>query len=110
MSAEDDNKALIVRYFDFLNQGNLPSEEFLDPGFVFHDPGTVEVNDLASARRWVADGYNAFPDWHSTIEDIVAEGDKVVCRYSSRMTHKRDFMGVAGTGKQLTLTAARSTG
>jgi len=37
MSAEDSNKALIVRYFDFLDQGNLPSEELPGPGFVFHD-------------------------------------------------------------------------
>jgi len=39
MSLEESNKALVRRYFDFLNQNNLPSEEFLSPAFVFHDPG-----------------------------------------------------------------------
>lgn len=83
----------------------MPSEEFLDPGFVFHDPGLPDVNDLASARQWVAVGHDAFPDQHSTIEDPVAEGDRVVCRHSFRATHQRDFRGIPATGKQTTGTA-----
>jgi steroid delta-isomerase-like uncharacterized protein len=104
MSAEENNKALIVRYYDFLNQNNLPSEEFLDPGFVYHDAAMPDVNDLATVRRFIAECYNAFPDGRGTIDDIVAEGDRVVCRYSVRMTHERDFMGIPATGKQATLT------
>jgi steroid delta-isomerase-like uncharacterized protein len=80
----------------------LPSEEFLDPGFVYHDPGLQDVNDLASARQWVAAVRDAFPDQHSTIEDLVAEGDRVVCRYSFRGTHQRDFRGIPVMGKQTT--------
>jgi steroid delta-isomerase-like uncharacterized protein len=99
MSTEN-NKALIVRYFDFLNQRNLPSEEFLDSGFAYHDPGLQDVKDLASVRQWVAAGLDAFPNQHSTIEDLVAEGDRVVCRYSFRATHQRDFRGIPATGKQ----------
>jgi steroid delta-isomerase-like uncharacterized protein len=104
MSTED-NKALIVRYFDFLNQDNLLSEEFLDSGFVYHDPGLQDVTDLASVREWVAAGLDAFPDQHSTIEDLVAEGDRVMCRYAFRATHQRDFRGIPATGKQTRGTA-----
>ena len=53
MSAEDDNKALIRRYVDSLNQKKLPSEEFVDPGFVFHNPGLPDVTTFADARRVV---------------------------------------------------------
>jgi predicted ester cyclase len=43
---------------------------------------------------------SAFPDNHFTIEDIIAEGDKVVWRYSATGTHKGDFMGIPASGKQ----------
>lgn len=104
MSHEDDNKALVRRYVDFLNQNNLPSEEVIDPGFVFHDPGLPDVKDLAGARQFIAAYNDALPEQFSTIEDIVAEGDKVVLRYSGRGTHKRDFMGIPATGKTATST------
>ncbi|MGO9604619.1 MAG: ester cyclase [Candidatus Binataceae bacterium] len=104
MSVEDSNKALVRRYFDFLNQSNLPSEEFLSPAFVFHDPGMPNVNDLASVRQFIAACNSACPDQRSTIQDIIAEGDKVVCRWSASMTHEGDFMGIPATGKHVTLT------
>ena len=75
----------------------------MDRGFVFHNPGLPDVTTFADARRVVADFNNAFPDARSTIEDIVAEGDKVVCRYLTNMTHEHDYMGIPATGKQVTL-------
>jgi predicted ester cyclase len=45
---------------------------------------------------------SAFPDNHFTIEDMVAEGDKIVWRYSATGPHKGDFMGVSASGKQVT--------
>jgi steroid delta-isomerase-like uncharacterized protein len=98
----EDNKALVVRYIESLNEGNLPSEEFIGPGFVFHDPGMPDVVDLAGIRRFVAETFSAFPDLSATVEDLIAEGDRVVCRYTSRMTHQRDFMDIPATGRQLT--------
>jgi steroid delta-isomerase-like uncharacterized protein len=100
MSAEE-NKALVVRYIEFLNRGNLPSEEFMAPGFVLHDPGIPDASDLASVRQFLADTFSAFPDLTATIEDLIAEGDKVVCRYTSQMTHERDFMGIPATRKRI---------
>jgi steroid delta-isomerase-like uncharacterized protein len=46
----------------------------------------------------------AFPDGRVTIEDMIAEGDKVVTRYNSRGTHKGDFMGIPATGKKVAVT------
>jgi steroid delta-isomerase-like uncharacterized protein len=76
-------------------------EEFLAPGFVFLDPGMPEATDLTSVKRFLADSYSAFPDLRATIEDLIAARDRVVLRYSPRMTHQRDFMGIPATGKRL---------
>jgi len=101
MSTEH-NKQLVIGYIHSLNQKKVDLEEFLDPGFVLHNPLQPGVNHFASARQYLADSLVSFPDQLSTIEDLVAEGDKVVCRYSVRATHKRDFRGLPATGKQIT--------
>ncbi len=44
---------------------------------------------------------NAFPDITYTIEDLIAEGDKVVARWSAQGTHRGDFMGIPPTNKQV---------
>jgi predicted ester cyclase len=51
--------------------------------------------------------YAAFPDWHITVTDLVAEGDRVVLITSGRGTHKGRLMGLAPTGKRVTLTGVR---
>jgi steroid delta-isomerase-like uncharacterized protein len=48
--------------------------------------------------------FTAFPDMHWVVEDLIAEGDKVVSRYTVRATHRGDFMGVPATGKVVTYT------
>ena len=47
---------------------------------------------------------SGFPDFQATIEDLFAEGDKVVLRFTFHGTHQGEFMGVAPTGKQVTMT------
>jgi predicted ester cyclase len=53
--------------------------------------------------------YTAFPDMHYTVEDLIAEGDKVVCRWTVRATHQGEFMGVPATGKVVTWTGISIT-
>jgi predicted ester cyclase len=62
-----------------------------------------EVKDLAGVKQFYAMANSASPDIQFTIEDIVAEGDKVVYRYTARATHKGDFMGIGASGKQVTV-------
>jgi predicted ester cyclase len=64
-----------------------------------------EVKNLQGVKDFSAAAYSAFPDIRITIEDMVAEGDKVVYRGSARGTHQGEFMGIAPTGKQISFTS-----
>jgi len=106
MSVEDDNKAIVRRYVEeVLNKGNLALiEELFAPTFVDHDSSMPEARGPAGVKQLAAMVRASFPDLHFTIEDLIAEGDKVVYRYSVGGTHQKDFMGVAATGKQIHFT------
>jgi steroid delta-isomerase-like uncharacterized protein len=107
MSIEEGNKALVRRYIDLLNRNDLPIEEVIAPlasDIVFHRPGMPDVTGLMDMRQVVEMLRSAYTDMHSTIEDLVAEADKVACRYSGRGTHQGNLMGVAATGKAITVT------
>jgi predicted ester cyclase len=106
MSVEDDNKAHVRRFIDFINKDNLaPIDEFFAPNYTYHNSSMPEVKDLSTVKEFNAMAYGAFPDIRFTIEDLVAEGDKVVYRAAARGTHKGEFMRIAPTGKQVTFTS-----
>ena len=101
MSVEDDNKAFVRRFVDYINHDPLaPIDEFFSSSYAYHNSSSPDVKDLASLKEFNAAAYSAFPDIRITIEDMVAEGDKVVYRGSARGTHKGEFMGIAPTGKE----------
>jgi steroid delta-isomerase-like uncharacterized protein len=106
MSTED-NKALVRRWFEELfNQGNLAiADEIVAADHIYTDPSTPGLPPGPAAAKLTTDLYrSAFPDAHITIEDVVAEGDKVVTHWTARGTHKGDLFGVPATGKQATTT------
>lgn len=106
MSVQDENKGPIHRFIEFVNKNNLaPIDEFFAPDHVYHNPNNPEATDLESLKQSNAMAYSAFPDTQFTIEDLIAEGAKVVYRYSVNFTHKGEFMGIAATGKQVTITS-----
>ena len=78
-------------------------EELLDPDFVDHDALTGQSPDRDGHRQILAAFRSAFPDLNVTTEDIVAEGDKVVTRWTARGTHQGDLMGIAPTGREVTI-------
>ena len=110
MSTEE-NKALARRIIEEAwNQGNLAAvEELLDPGYVGHNsqvPNQPPSHDLY--KQFIVTTRAAFPDFHATIEDQIAEGDLVMTRWSGQGTHHgihRGFaQGIPPTGKQMTVT------
>jgi steroid delta-isomerase-like uncharacterized protein len=104
MSAEE-NKALVRRHYaEVLSQRNLAViEELFAPTFVSRLSDGPSV-DLAQFKEAAKMSLAAFPDLHATVEDQVAEADKVVTRWIARGTHQGEFAGIPPTGKSITLT------
>ena len=104
MSVEE-NKAMIRRFYEEIwNKGDMAAaDELIASNVVDHDqdPEYV-VRGPESFKRIAASVRTTFPDIHFTVEDEVAEGDKVAIRWTMRGTHEGEFMGVPGTGKQVT--------
>jgi steroid delta-isomerase-like uncharacterized protein len=102
-----DNKA-IARYLteEVFNKGNLDAvDEIISPNFTHHDPNTREFTSGPAGYKQFLQGYRkAFPDLHITIEEQIAEGDLVVDRWVGRGTHQGELMGMAATGKQVSIT------
>ena len=87
------------------HQGNLHRlDELFAPDFVRHDPGR-ELRGLEQNRQFIASLRTAFPDARFTVEDQIAEGDKVAVRYRFEGTHLGDFQGMAPTGKRVRYSA-----
>ncbi len=109
MSTET-NKALVCRTSEEVwNQGKIAVlDEVLAPNFVFRDPALPEPHSLEDYKRYVTQLRSAFPDLHFTIEDTIAEGDKVVMRWTWHGTNTGDFvtpmMRLPATGKHVTVT------
>jgi len=103
------NKAIVIQlYEEIFNKGDLDlADKLVAPNAVNHDPaappnipsGALGVKVVVTMLR------SAFPDDHHTIEDLVAEGDKVVVRLTHSGTHQGSFLGLAPTGKHITNTS-----
>ena len=105
MSTEQ-NKALVRRLMEeVFNRGNISLvDELFAPDFVEHEElppgipaGSEGVKQMSTMFR------SAFPDFKATIDDMIAEGDKVVVRGTWSGTHKGEFMGIPPTGKRVSI-------
>jgi len=96
----EENKAIVRRFIEAYNKHDLSSfEDFVAPDFVDH---THQQQGLESLKQLFAMAFKAFPDWHETIEDIIAEGDKVWIHVKTTGTHTGEWMGIPPTGKKVT--------
>jgi steroid delta-isomerase-like uncharacterized protein len=102
----EQNKAAIQRFVErAINQHNVDEfDDYYSPDLVDHALPPNIPQGLAGRKLFAATFFAAFPDMHITIEDLVAEGDKVVARQSARGTHQGELMGIPPTGKQITIT------
>ena len=98
----DDNKALVQQFFEqVINQRKLTAlDQFVDPAGVNH---TVPAGMPQQANQFLGLYLNAFPDGKVTVEDLMADGDKVVANVSFHGTHQGALRGIAPTGKPITL-------
>jgi steroid delta-isomerase-like uncharacterized protein len=104
----EENKALTRRVIEEANsKGNLDVvDEFIAPDYVLHTPTapTGEVHGTEDYKQLISRQRSAAPDLNFTVEDQIAEGEKVVTRYSASGTHQEEFMDAAPTGNQVTTT------
>ena len=98
------NKAIVRRFIEeVFNEGNLAAiAEVVDSGYIMHGPGPA-VSGQQGMQEFVTTYRTALPDYHCTIEDQVAEGDKVVTRWTVRGTQRGELDGIPPTGKPVTL-------
>jgi predicted ester cyclase len=91
----EDNRALVRHWYEeVFNKKNVAAiDEFIAP------------NQIERAKQTITMYLSAFPDLHITVEDMIAEGDKIVARLTMRGTHQGAFLGIPPTGKQVTGTA-----
>lgn len=104
MSAEQ-NKALIHRMYEEVhNKGNLDVlDEITATDFIDHNLAPGLPSGLDGVKQLFTMFHSAFPDFHVTVEDMLAEGDKVVSRITMGGTHKGEFMGIPPTGKEVSV-------
>jgi steroid delta-isomerase-like uncharacterized protein len=103
MSAE--NKSLARRAMEELwTKGDLTViDQLYSDDCVFHDLGSPEdIHGRDGLKQYARMYRTACPDLQCTVEEVMAEGDKVALRWVSRGTHQGDLMGIAPTGKQVT--------
>lgn len=104
MSVEK-NKAIVNRSTEELwNKRNMALiDKLYATDFVMHDPLQGD-GDLEYFKQYARGALTGIPDLHIATDDLIAEGDQVVKRWTATGTHKGDFMGVPATGNRIEVT------
>ena len=105
MSTEE-NKAIFRRYVEEVgNEGNLEVADEIFSSYLAHQAdGSVLERGPEDVKRFMGEFREGFPDFHTTIEDQIAEGDKVVTRWRMNGTHRGEFRSIAPTGAEMEVT------
>ncbi len=100
-------EVLVRRFFEVSNEGKAAAmavvDELCATDFVYHGGGGEEIQGLKDYIESTSEMYNVIPDLHFTIDDMVAEGDKVAVRLTGTGTNKGAFMGIPPTNKKVTV-------
>ena len=98
----EENKAIVRRFIEAYNNRNLDVfDDLLAPDYFDH---TSKVGP-EGLKQLMNMAFKAFPDFHETVEDIIAEGDKVWVLLTYTGTHTGEWLGLAPTGKKITCMA-----
>ena len=100
---EEENKILLNHFWErVFNQRELDLiDKLFTSDWVYHGAAGQELNGPEELKEFLTIFFNAFPDIHVTVEDMIIEGDKVVTRAIAQGTHKANLMGIAPTEKQI---------
>jgi serine phosphatase RsbU (regulator of sigma subunit) len=103
VSTQEENKAVFRRYIEEVwNQSNLGLVDEIFDRYISHQPdGSTLERGPEDVKRFVGEFRSAFPDFRISIDDQMAEGDKVMVHATIRGTHQREFRGMAPTGMEI---------
>ncbi len=102
----EQNKALARRALALWSNGETESaSEIFTPDYINHQPHATDdahtIHGLETWKTFITEFRRTFPDLHDTIEDQIAEGDRVATRFTSAGTHKGEGMNLPPSGKKL---------
>jgi steroid delta-isomerase-like uncharacterized protein len=107
--SEDANRKLFQRYFvEVANGGKLDlADEIFAPDYLHHDPANPDPRPVVGpqgVRDHLTSLRGAFPDLVFEVDDMVADGDGIVVRWTARGTNTGDYFGMPPTGKPIEIT------
>jgi steroid delta-isomerase-like uncharacterized protein len=103
----DRNKAVFKRFCDAMNSNDeeiisRTIDELVEPDAVIRTPVPIDLTGAKALKLVFTTLQRAYPDLHITVEDLIAEGDKVVNRNTVTGTHRGKYMGIPATGRRVT--------
>ncbi|MCM3903214.1 MAG: ester cyclase [Pyrinomonadaceae bacterium] len=105
IASAEDNKAFVRRFIEeYWNQGNLAlAEQFVAADWVRIELFSPDkLHGVEGAQQAATKWRSAFPDLHLTVNDMIAEGQKVATYWTFTGTHQGELNGIAPTGKKVT--------
>lgn len=105
--ATEANKHTMQRFVEFINTASETlAEELISPDAIFHVPGSPDPMRGPSGYLSIIEMMRGgFPDIQWTLEEMVAEGDKVAARFTMRGTHQGAFFGIPPSGRKIVVQA-----
>jgi len=99
----EENKALLRRYIEAVwdNQNPKAVDQFLAPDYKRHRSPTTEPLTREEQKQLLIQFRAAFPDIQLTLEEVIAEGERIAFRSTIRGTHQGELLGIAPTGRQV---------
>ena len=103
----ETTKAIFARLHEAMNSTDpdviaKTIDELFDPNVELGTPLPIDATGVEAVKQVWSLLLHAFPDLDVHVEDVIAEGDKLVCRNTVTGTHEGDFMGIAPTGRRIT--------
>lgn len=99
----EENKSVVRRFYEAAATGTL-DDELIAEDFMYHGPPMLgEVRGREGFKQIMGVFRGAFPNFETTVEDLIAEEDRVAVRHTHHATHRGEFAGIPPTGKEATV-------